>query len=290
MWQGIEEFFHVVEQGSFTLAAKHMDVSTSHISRQISQLEQRLGTELIKRTTRTIHLTDAGRQYVTKLKAIRQELLDANALLQGDQQSPIGHIRITGAGEFVARTVAPLLAEFIKRYPQVSIEMDFSNRNVNLIEEGFDLATRFGRMQDSNLIARPLTQRAMTLVASPEYLASYDAPTHPKQLKDHNCLIAIGNRWRFKIDNKIEEVKVQGNWRSNHGDALMHACLAGLGIAHLAQDLVADYLQSGKLCSLLNEYQVTDNATWLVYPRKDLMPHRIRLLIEFLTEHFSQVR
>ena len=287
LWQGLEEFFQVVEQGSFTKAAQALDVSTSHISRQLTQLESRLGTRLINRTTRKISLTDAGHQYIISLKNIRQALNDATDHLQGTQQAPQGLIRITGAGDFVSKQVSPVLAQFMKRYPQVSIEMNFSARNVNLIEEGVDLAIRFGRMQDSNLIARPLCTRYMSLVATPSYLNDHGIPTTPDDLLQHNCLVAITNRWRFNIEGKIKEVKVQGNWRSNNPDAIKQACLTDLGIAYLAKDLVQLQVDSGQLVYLLDDYQVNDNANWLVYPKKDLIPHRVRLLIDFLLVHFN---
>lgn len=288
MWQGLDEFLHVVEHGSFTRAAKAMEVSTSHISRQVQQLENRLGSVLFQRTTRKISLTDIGREYAIKLKAIRQELIDANTQLQGEQRQPKGLIRITGAGDFVASSVAPKIVEFVKRYPEVEIDMDFNNRNVDLVEEGFDLAIRFGRMQDSNLIARPLSQRIMTLVASPEYLKNNCTPTSPLQLTDHNCLVAISKRWRFNFSGDIKEVKVASNWRSNHPKALLNAVLGGIGIAHLASDIVEPYVQQGQLVTLLDEFQVTDNASWLIYPRKDLMPYRVRLLIEYLLTSFKR--
>lgn len=287
MWQGLDEFLHVVEYGSFTQAAKKMDVSTSHISRQVQQLEARLGSILFQRTTRKINLTDTGREYAVKLKAIKQELIDANNQLQGEQRKPKGLIRISGAGEFMAAQVAPKIAEFVTDYPEVEIEIDFNNRNVDLVEEGFDLAIRFGRMQDSNLIARPLCPRFMTLVASPTYLKHNSTPTQPIQLQQHNCLIAMGNRWRFNVNNEVQEVKVTGNWRSSHPRSLLGATLAGLGIAHLAADIVDEYVATGQLLTILEEFQVTDNASWLVYPRKDLMPYRVRLLIEYLLKSFS---
>ncbi|MCF7520265.1 LysR family transcriptional regulator [Pseudoalteromonas sp. L21] len=287
MWQGLEEFLYVVEHGSFTHAAKAMEVSTSHISRQVQQLESRLGSVLFQRTTRKINLTDAGREYAVKLKAIRQELIDANNQLQGEQRQPKGLIRITGAGEFVANQVAPKVAEFVKRYPEVEVDLDFNSRNVNLVEEGFDLAIRFGRMQDSNLIARPLCKRVMTLVASPEYLANHPDLKTPFDLTEHNCLITMRKRWRFNIDNQIKEVRIDGNWRSNHPQAILSAAVAGVGIAHLALDIVEPYLNNGQLVSVLDEFQVSDNASWLVYPRKDLLPFRVRLLIEHLTDAFA---
>lgn len=287
VWQGLEEFIQVVEQGSFTKAANVLDVSTSHISRQITQLESRLGTRLINRTTRKISLTDAGHQYVISLKNIRQALFDATDHLQGTQQAPKGLIRLAGAGDFVSQQIVPLLARFMQRYPEVSVEVNFSDRNVSLIEEGFDLAIRFGRMQDSNLIARALCTRHMSLVATPNYLQEFGTPQSPTQLIDYNCLVAVTNRWRFEIAGKIKEIKVQGNWRSNNADAIKQACLSGLGIAHLAKDLVQTQIDNGELVYLLDEYQVSDNKSWLVYPQKDLIPHRVRLLIDFLLEQFN---
>ncbi|KZN40483.1 LysR family transcriptional regulator [Pseudoalteromonas luteoviolacea] len=287
MWQGLDIFLAVVEQGSFSKAAQVLDVSTSHVSRQIQQLEERLGTVLLQRTTRSINLTDEGIAYASKLKVIQQELVDANNELQGVQHTPKGPIRITGAGDFMANRVAPAIAQFCKRYPEVSIHIDFNARNVDLIEDGFDLAIRFGRLQDSRLIARKLSSRNMMLLASPDYLQSAPPLESPSDLHHHNCLIAISNRWRFNQKHGIEEVKVNSNWRSNNPQAIIHACKAGLGIAHLAEDIAADYVTRGELIPLLAEYQVDDNASWLIYPRKDLIPLRVRLLIEFLLEQFN---
>ncbi|NOU53016.1 LysR family transcriptional regulator [Pseudoalteromonas sp. JBTF-M23] len=287
MWQGLEVFLAVVEQGSFSKAADKLETSTSYVSRQIQQLEKRLGTTLIQRTTRTQNLTDAGRQYASKLKAIQQELVDATNLVQGVQNTPKGQIRIAAAGEFVANQVAPQIASFLKRYPEVSIEIDFNNRNVDLVEEGFDLAIRFGRLQDSNLIARKLCARPMTWVVSKDYQSVHGRIRHPYELHQHNCLCATQGRWRFMICEQIEEIKVTGNWRSNNSFALINACLASLGVAHLAKDIVQPYVEQGKLEYILEPFQVNDGATWLVYPRKDLMPYRVRLLIEFLIESFA---
>jgi len=282
IWQGLEEFIQVTEKGSFTKAAKELDVSVSHISRQLTQLEQRLGVRLINRTTRKITLTEAGNEYALRVKNIRHELCAATDQLQGIQQAPQGLIRLSGAGHFVANRIAPLLTVFIKKYPLVEIDLNFTGRNIDLVEEDIDLAIRFGRMQDSNLIARPLTVRSMCLVASKHYLQQHGYPQNLAELKLHNCLIAISNRWRFIEQGKVKEIKVQGNWKSNNADAIKQACLHDLGIAHLAKDLVQNEVDSGKLVHLLGEFQVQDNATWLVYLKKDLIPHRVRLLIDFL--------
>ncbi|MFC3034292.1 LysR family transcriptional regulator [Pseudoalteromonas fenneropenaei] len=286
MWQGIDVFLAIVEQGSLSKAALSLDCSTSFISRQLKLLESRLGTTLIQRTTRSIKLTVAGKAYAERLKVIQQELHTATSLVQGDQEWLKGPIRITGAGEFVANRVSPILANFVKLHPDVDIELDFNNRAVDLVEEGFDLAVRFGRLQDSNLIARKLCDRAMTLVATPDYLAANPILQHPKDLTEHNCLVARNPRWRFVENEQTIEVKVAGNWFSSHPQAVLHACLQGLGIAHLAQDIVAPYVENGTLHYILTDFQVSDNATWLVYPRKDLMPYRVRALIDYLLAAF----
>lgn len=287
MWQGLDIFLAVVEHGSFSKAANALDVSTSHVSRQIQQLESRLGTVLLQRTTRSIKLTEEGLAYAAKLKDIQHALLDANNELQGVQHTPKGPIRITGAGDFVANRVAPVIVQFCQLYPEVDVHLDFNARNVDLVEDGFDLAIRFGRLQDSRLIARKLSTRYMKLLASPDYLAKAPPLKSPQDLSQHNCLIAISNRWRFIGDNGIDEIKVSGNWRSNNPQAILHACRSGLGIAHLAEDIAEQSLASGELVSLLDEHQVNDNASWLVYPRKDLMPLRVRLLIDFLLTHIK---
>ncbi|BBN80059.1 LysR family transcriptional regulator [Pseudoalteromonas sp. A25] len=287
IWQGLEVFLAVVEQGSFSKAAEKLETSTSYVSRQIQQLEKRLGTTLIQRTTRSQNLTDAGRQYATKLKVIQQELIDATNHVQGVQNTPKGQIKIAAAGEFVANHVTPRIAEFIKVYPEVSVDIDFNNRNVDLVEEGFDLAIRFGLLQDSNLIARKLCPRPMTWVVSKGYQNIHGNIRHPYELCQHNCLSASQGRWRFNICDQIEEIKVAGNWRSNNSFALINACLAGLGVAHLAKDIAQPYVDQGKLEYVLESFQVNDGATWLVYPRRDLMPYRVRLLIEFLIDSFA---
>ncbi len=286
MWQGLAEFLAVVEKGSFTSAAKSLDVSVSHISRHVASLESRLGCSLLNRSTRKVALTDEGRMYATQLSAIRDALEDATVRMQGHAQEPQGLIRISGAGGFVANQVAPSIADFLTRYPKVSIEMDFNNRNVDLVEEGYDLAIRFGRLKDSNLIAKPLVNRPMCVVASPAYLQKSSPITAPEHLSQHNCLVAVNNRWRFKLGHTIQDVKVSGNWRSNHADAIIHAAIKGLGVAYLAEDLIQQHLATRTLVEVLAQYRVSDNATWLVYPRRDLMPHRVRLLINHLSDDF----
>lgn len=287
MWQDIEIFLAIVEHGSLSRAADSLDCSTSHISRHLKQLESRLGTALFMRSTRQVKLTPAGINYATRLKSIAIELQNATAMVQGEQQEIKGPIRISGAGDFVANHVSPVLAEFAALHPDVNIELDFNNRVVDLIEEGFDFAIRFGRLQDSNLIARKLCDRTMTLVASPSYLKSHPSIHTPLDLNEHQCLVAINPKWRFNDQGKLLEIKVSGRWRSNHPQAIVNACIAGIGLAYLAEDIAHPYVQQGRLVYVLPQYQIKDNASWLVYPRKDFIPYRVKALIEFLIGRFS---
>ncbi|CCQ11206.1 transcriptional regulator, LysR family protein [Pseudoalteromonas luteoviolacea B = ATCC 29581] len=287
MWKDLEIVLAIVEHGTLSRAAEALECSTSFVSRHLKQLENRLGTALFQRTTRQVKLTPAGEQYAKKLKAIAQELENANAVLQGSQQAIKGNIRITGAGEFVAAQVSPVLAQFAKRYPEVSIELDFNNRNVDLIEEGFDLAIRFGRLQDSGLIARKLYDRSMSLVTTQAYLEQAPTLSSPEDLIHHECLIAINPKWRFLVDGNVQEIKVSGRWRSNHPQAILQACCEGIGIAYLAKDIAQPYVSSGKLQYVLEKHEINDNASWLVYPRKDVVPYRVKCLIDFLLAHFK---
>lgn len=286
MWVGLEEFFQVIEQGSFTAAAKVMNVSTSHVSRHVGQLEKRLGVILIQRSTRKISLTDAGHQYFANLETSRHELTLANDQIQGNQKIPKGPITISTAGNYAAQIIAPVIAKFTKQYPAVSIHMDFTYRNVNLIEEGIDIAIRFGPMKDSKLIARKLVERTMVLAASQAYVDQRGEPISPYELSRHNCLTSFTNKWRFQFEEKIKEIKVDGNWSSNNDDAVLSACREGLGIAYVAKDMIENDIKEGRLQYILYDYRTDNNPTWLVYPRKDLMPLRVRMFIDYLLESF----
>lgn len=280
--QGLDVFASVAAEGTFTAAAKQCGVSVAHVSRQVRALEERLGVVLCQRTTRKIVLTESGRFYADQVQAIRRQLIVANERIQGEQDQLIGPISVSCAVGFASRRITTCLARFAKQHPKVELSVDYSSRNVDLLAEGFDLAIRFGKLADSNLMARRLSQRPLILSASPDYVREAGRPCHPDELAEHNCLIASNRRWQFELEGKRFAVNIGGNWQSNNADALITACLAGLGISYLAYDLVENHLEDGNLVSLLPDYCITDNASWLLYPRMDFQPRRHRALIDYL--------
>jgi DNA-binding transcriptional LysR family regulator len=287
-FEGIFEFVAVAESGGFSAAAKKLNCSTSHVSRQVSRLEERLGSRLLARTTRQISLTENGEFYYQQCKQIVTGLQQANEQLSQQQYQLSGTLRVSAAGGFAESYIAPALMEFAKQHPELNIEIDFNSRLVNFVEDGIDFAIRYGELNDSNLIARKLISRSMMVVASPEYLKTYGIPNHPNQLKSHRCIIANNDHWAFNIDGTKQSVKVTGNWRSNNANVVREACEQGLGIAYMPESTFTESIEQQKLVPLLDSYCIKGATSWIVYQNKQFMPLRARLAIDFLLERFAK--
>jgi len=287
IWEGVEEFVAVVEKSTFSAAAQTLGVSTSFISRQITTLEDRLGIQLLKRTTRKMNLTTEGEVYYRRCSELIEGIKEANEYLMDGQLSPHGLIRITGAGMFVEEKISPLLAEFMKKYPGIEIEIDFNSYNVDLIQEGYDLAIRYGVLKDSSLVARKLVRRKLSICGNPEYFSKFGKPQTPADLKVHNCLIGNTTRWRLQFPNGIREILVKGTWKSNSGLALTEAAAKGIGLIYLPEFHTKAKLESGELITVLDQYIVQDMATWLVFPNRQFFPSKVRLLTNYLANYFS---
>ncbi len=282
--KGLREFVAVVEQGGFTAAADALDVSASFVSRRVKQLEQQLGTRLLHRTTRTVRLTEMGRIYYERSR----EILDRLEALESDmadlQQRPKGLVRMTAPGLYAERYVAPAVAAFTVKYPEVSIELDTRMRVVDIVAEGYDLAIRMSALADSNLVARKLVPRRVMVCASPAYLARNGRPKDPDDLRSHNCLALPDMPWRFAYPDAIRVVKVRGSWISNNGRALVEAAALGIGLVRLADYYMDKELERGALEVVLEDFEVEDAATWIIYPDRHHLPTRVRFLIDFLAE------
>ncbi len=282
--KGLREFVAVVEQGGFTAAADALDVSASFVSRRVKRLEQQLGTRLLHRTTRTVRLTEMGRIYYERSR----EILDRLEALESDmadlQQRPKGLVRMTAPGLYAERYVAPAVAEFTVKYPEVSIELDTRMRVVDIVAEGYDLAIRMSALADSNLVARKLVPRRVMVCASPAYLAGNGRPKDPDDLRSHNCLALPDMPWRFAYPDAIRVVKVRGSWISNNGRALVEAAALGIGLVRLADYYMDKELERGALEVVLEDFEVEDAATWIIYPDRHHLPTRVRFLIDFLAE------
>ena len=274
----------MVENGGFTAAGEALNASKSHVSRQVSRLEARLGTRLLTRTTRRVRLTDMGRVYYERCRSAVDELDAVEADLADLQARPRGRVRLTAPGIYAERFVAPALAEFASRYPDVDVELDTQMTMVDLIEEGYDLAIRMSSLTDSSLIARRVEARRIVVCAAPEYLEKWGIPDSPEALTAHDCLTLKGMAWRFAWPDQIRAVRVRGSWTSDNGRALVAAASAGLGLMRIADYYVNAELERGELQVVLEDYEVDDAATWIIYPNRTHLPTRVRLLIDFLVD------
>lgn len=287
LWDGIAEFVAVVDAGSFSAAGKRLSVSTSYVSRRVADLESRLGIRLLARSTRTVSLTDAGAEYYRRCSELVSGLEEANQVIVGETAEVVGRIRVAAAGAFAERYVAPALADFAAMHTKVNIEIDFNSRRINLIDEGFDFAVRYGLLEDSSLIARKLTGRTLVACASPDYLNRHGHPIEPEELRDHACLRSNSNRWRFRYPEGFRFIRVSGPWISNNGPALSTAAKRGLGIVYTPRVNVEQALENGQLIPILQNFSDADLATWIVYPNRSHLPLRISRVIDFLIDRFK---
>lgn len=285
---GLREFVAVVENGGFTAAADVLKVSASFVSRQVKRLEDRLNIRLLHRTTRTVRLTDMGRIYYERSREILDQLEALESDMADLQQRPKGLVRMTAPGLYAERYVAPAVAEFTVKYPEVSIELDTRMQIVDIVAEGYDLAMRMSALADSSLIARKVAPRRVMVCASPAYLARYGRPKEPDDLRSHNCLTLPDMPWRFSYSDAIRVVKVRGSWKSDNGRALVAAAVRNMGVVRFARYYMDEELSRGELVAVLEDYEVRDTATWIVYPERQHLPTRVRFLIDFLVERLKR--
>lgn len=281
--EGLKEFIYVAENTSFSGAAKALKVSKSHVSKQVTKLEQKLQTLLFIRTTRKITLTDSGRALYERSKHILAELDDIYNEITQTQKEVTGSLRISVAGAFAENQLSQIFSSFMKANSKVKIELNFSERLVDLTTEGFDLAIRYGKLSDSSLISKRISTRREFICATPEYISVHGHPKTPKDLLKHKCLLGNNDRWEFFKNKKREMIRVDGPWRSNNGRALSVAVKNSLGIAKLPEAYVIDDINSGKLISLLQDFNEAQQDIWLVYPKRKFLPQKVRVLINFLT-------
>jgi DNA-binding transcriptional LysR family regulator len=284
-WEESEIFVAVVKYGGFSSAAEKLGVSKSHVSRQISQLENRLGAQLLQRTTRKVTTTEVGQAYYLRAKELVEGLEDAEKAVMDLQATPRGNLKMTVAGGFGEDFVAPAAAEFMAHNPELNIEIDFTNRTVDLIAEGYDLAIRAGVLRDSTLIARRIVSRPMCICASPEYLARKGEPVSVEGLSRHDCLLGTLSTWRFRSSAGHSEQRLEGRWRSNNGRALLSAARQGLGLVQLPEFYVRKDLAEGTLVEVLKDVQPTDTGVWAVYPSNRHLSAKVRLFVEFLVTY-----
>ncbi|PTU75404.1 LysR family transcriptional regulator [Pseudomonas mangrovi] len=287
-WEGLDEFVAVAECASFQRAAERLRLSSSHVSRQVARLEERLQARLLYRTTRKVSLTEAGQQFFIRCQRLIDERDQAFRAVGDLHATPSGLLRMTAAVAYGERFIVPLVNDFMTRHPQLRVEIELSNRTLDLVQDGFDLAIRLGRLGDSSLIASRLAPRRLYLCAAPSYLAHHGRPHSLSELARHNCLIGTSDTWLFNDNGREHPFKPRGNWRCNSGEAVLDAALRGFGLCQLPDYYVLERLHRGELVSLLESHQPPDGAVWAVYPQRRHPLPRVRLLIEALREGLAQ--
>jgi DNA-binding transcriptional LysR family regulator len=284
--QAIKAFTHVAERRGFTAAAKKLGMSASAVTKSIARLEDELGTQLFNRTTRRIALTDSGQDFYERCVRILTELEDAETSIRESTATPQGRVRIVMPFSFGRVTFVPMLPEFYRRYPDIVLDVSFSDRAVDLIQEGYDLAVRTGDLSDSRLIRRVLTKGPMLTVAAPKYLDLHGRPKTPADLVKHNCVLGrFGPEWTFRNGSGGHiNVRVNGNVWLWSGDAVREAAVAGVGIARSTRWLFRKDLEAGLVESVLEDYAVDGVPVSVLYPAKRHMARKLAAVIEFLVE------
>ena len=284
-------FAKVVASGSLSAAARDLGVSTAVISRKLAALEARLGVRLVNRTTRRSALTDEGASYHEACVRILGEIEDADAIAAARRIEPQGVLKAALPASFGHLHVAPLVPQFAARYPKIQLVLSLSDRTVNLVEEGYDLAIRIGELEDSSLAARKLAPNRRVVCASPDYLKRHAAPRTPEDLQQHNCLTTteLHMNWEYKgPDGKRGTVRVTGHYACDNWEVLREWAVAGVGVALKSTWDVRRQLEDGSLVRLLPGYDFgPDVAIYAVYPHRRYLPAKTRVFIDYLAESFG---
>lgn len=286
----VQAFFLVADTGSVVRAAERLGTSKSKVSRQVSRLEEALNARLLTRNVRGAQLTDAGRLYYERARTAMGELEAAGEAVAASVSDIAGPIRLSGPLTFGVSHLSGALVEFAQRYPRIDFDISLSDKRVDVVREGFDLAIRIGKLQDSSLIARKLGQMHAATVASPDYLARMGRPETPDDLSRHHGIYYTNTNptglWSYKVDGELRSVKVPVRLRTDNGEMQLKAALCGLGIAHLPTFIVGDAIQSGQVEVVLADYESGHADINAVMPPALAGTARIRALVDFLALKF----
>ncbi len=284
----IETFVAVATRGSLTAAADAEGVAPGVVSRRLNALESRLGVKLLLRTTRRVTLTFEGSAYLEDCQRIMRELGDAEASVTLGGVKARGHLRVSAPAGFGRKHVAPLIMQFLDANPEVTLNLDLSDRLVNLVNEGIDCAIRIGELSDSSLVSIRLAENRRAVVASPDYLVRHGTPRTLADLSRHNCL-SLGQQrgWMFRGKDEIVSIKVSGLIECNDGAVLHEWALAGRGLAWRSMWEVGEDLRRGALVSVLDEFAAPPTGIFAVFPQRKYLPLRVRLLIDHLKHTYG---
>lgn len=286
-------FAKVVETGSFSEAGRQSGMAPSSVSRSIQELEAWVGAALFHRTTRRVALTETGRSFHGRTRDILLDLEEARVMAARLENHPSGLIRLTVPAS-LERHLTTGIGLFQARWPGVRFALTFTDRLVDLVGEGYDLAVRLGRLEDSTLRARKIGEARRYLCASPRYIERYGAPQHPKDLAGHHCLILRShpgsNIWRFKDGGRIVEVRASGSFSANSGDALINAAHNAMGLVVAPEWLVGSLLAKGELVEVLAKHPPVPNRTplYAVHPYQRFVPPKVKAFVDFLAQRYGK--
>ncbi len=288
----IRTFVAVVEAGSFVGAADIAGLSKQAVSRQVGELEHRLGVRLLHRTTRRLSLTAEGEAYFTRVKNLLGALDTLEAELTFGKAEPSGRLRVNAPLTFGIQHLAPLWGRFLAAHPRVSLEVDLNDRVVDLVEEGYDVAIRITDLPSSRLVSRKLASTRMMLCASPHYLRSHGTPSTPEQLRSHHAIsysyLSTGDEWELTDPNGTPvRIRMSSRLHTNSGDTCRAAALDGQGLVLQPDFLVAEDLRAGRLVEVMSEYRGREIGIHAVYPSRHYLPVKTRRLVDYLALEFS---
>ena len=287
----MESFVMVVEAGSFVVAATRLGMSPAMVSRYVMNLEERLGTRLINRTTRRLNLTEAGAAYFERCQQVLRDIEEIELCVSSEVQQPRGVLRLNAPISFGIRHLSPLLCEYESRYPDVAIDLDLTDRFVDLVEEGADIALRVGVLPESTLVARRLFPVRLVVCASPAYLKKNGVPRTVKDLESHNCLgytyTRSGAQWEFAGPNGPVAVPIGGTLRSNNGEVLRRAAIDGLGVLCHPTFIVGDAISAGLLTPIQLDHSPVELGGYAVFLSRKFLSAKVRTFVDFLAEKFG---
>ena len=287
-FESMRAFARVVELSSFAAAARSLALSPTMITKHVVHLEGRVGARLLNRTTRHVRPTEAGQAYYERCTELLTGIEEAENAAGAVTAEPRGTLRVTAPVEFGNAHLAPLIAQFLRRYPETALMLDFTNRFADIVEEGYDLAIRIAKTLDSTLVARKLATSRMHVVASPEYLQRRGKPRTPQALKDHDCLCfnvpVAWDEWAFAKDGESFTVKVKGRLLSTSSETLRHAASIGAGVSWLPSFVCGEDLRAGRLVSLFPQLGAVSLNVYALYPHRKFLSAKVRAFIDFLVE------
>jgi DNA-binding transcriptional LysR family regulator len=289
-FEELESFVAVVDYQSFSAAADKLGVAKSMLSRRVRDLEKRLGVQLMRRTTRTLSLTDTGRHFYQRSVSLLTDLSDAEQMVSDSQCSLSGKIKLAaGIGIGIGQLSKPI-AEFMLQHPEIEISIDLNDRQIDLISEGFDLAVRIGHLQDSSLIARKLANVHFAICASPGYLDKYGEPQHPSELSEHQVMVysnvQVGQQWFYQENGKRLTPRVKHRLSANNGELLAKVACHGLAITSGPLFYLQGYIDRGELIPILTDYSAPETGMYVVYPPGRIVSRRVKMLSDSLLEYF----